>query len=57
MVNTVFWLVRYYVNLYVVLTEDITKDHLIGLIDKSYFVFPAKKPLWHKAISEYYNER
>ena len=39
----------------VALTADMTKDDLIGLIDKSHFVLPAKKPLWHKAIDEYYD--
>ena len=38
-----------------VLTTDVTKEDLIGLIDKSSFVLPQKKSLWHKAITEYYN--
>ena len=41
--------------LFVVLTADVAKDDLIGLIDKSHFVLPFKKPLWHRAINEYYS--
>ena len=42
-------------SLCVVISTEMSKDDLIGLIDKSHLVLPQKRPLWHKAITEYYN--
>ena len=51
----VFWLARIDITLCVVISTEMSKDDLIGLIDKSHLVLPQKRPLWHKAITEYYN--
>lgn len=58
--NGVFWLVRNDIipcYMHIDITAEMSKDDLIGLIDKSHLVLPSKRPLWYKAIIEYYNEQ
>ena len=49
------WLEMTSSPVYIDITAEMSKDDLIGLIDRSHLVLPSKRPLWYKAITEYYN--